>query len=287
MNISGVLREAYLDYLQSGDHVELPQYQHRADDLSLVYASDLGRCPLAAALKRTRQPERFPKTDAERLTSLHLMRQGVKDAEPLQEALVWAFGKNAEVEKQVEDRILGVRGRIDTLLHREDGVHILEFKRRDTPHGGQAPEPKLSDCFQVMAYGEIMKTPHMHIVTISRYFVTTWTLDLRGTHYWVVNDETGEQWGNNNMDIAGLKAEIARQKSYLDGNRADPMPGFANHPDGWQCGKPVYGKGVTKTRAKGQWKTGCEHWCHSNENGTFDYTVDGEGNAHVELPLTF
>ena len=91
------LATAYREYLEhlahGGARVHLPDKPHDpALSINSIFASSLKRCPLLNAYRREKLPEPNPESDARHMSGLHLMQQGVRDAEPFQEALAWKFG---------------------------------------------------------------------------------------------------------------------------------------------------------------------------------------------------
>lgn len=240
------IRSIYLNYLrhlsQGGKRPALPPYVHREGGTDKISASSLGRCPLAEAYKRNRNQEKTnPMTDGEEMSSLHLMQQGTRDAEPLQEAFVWSGG---QVEVPVESDLL--RGRVDALIEYEEEHHVVELKRRDSKDGGH-PKPKMSDILQCLAYSSMLGVPmvNVHIVTLNRYGINVWNFEPVSSEgvfvgFLVVNED-GKYWTSplNNPEKINEKAlteEVMKHRDYLMGvQTACPMVDFLNHPEGWLC----------------------------------------------------
>src|SRR5690554_4018104 len=122
---------AYLRALNEGEaRVRLPDHQHDPTvSAGKVHASALGRCPLLKANERHNVPKRIQPTEDQELNLLHLFQQSARDAEVVQEAVVW--GKTGEVEVSIDSDELRLRGRIDLLVDYAGERHIVEIKRRD------------------------------------------------------------------------------------------------------------------------------------------------------------
>lgn len=216
--------DEYLDYLQENPRIRLPEHIHDPElSIGKIHASSLGRCPKASALKR--------KTKIiNDLSTKHLMQQGVRDAEPLQEAMFW---KGHQVEVSVEKEIF--RGRIDILYKH----HVIEIKRRDG-YMRSDPSPKLTDVYQLIAYQYITGLESIHLCLMTRFNLFFWQLVRDGNGFKMV-DEQGREWKNsyNNsgyLNYSVLKFEGNRHLQYMNGERTDdPMPNFLNIPMGNEC----------------------------------------------------
>lgn len=270
MSLYNVLQEAYsdyLDYLADNPRVELPYHKHDATTSEgKVHASALGRCPLAAALSRKTEKteKRFD------WNTLHLMQQGVRDAEPLQEAMLWKYPEHTNVELSVEKDNL--RGRLDILY----AGNVIEIKRRDSPDRKVPPYLRLSDLYQTMAYGVILEeaAQTLNVLLVTRFDLTLFSLVPDGNGYSVV-DQNGRYWASpynkpsylNFAVVRGLRDSHLR---YMRGETTeDPKPNYLNG-DSYECGnfekdtKPKAFK-VPFGDATGQttkFIPKCSHWCH-------------------------
>lgn len=217
----------YLIYIQENPRVRLPEHIHDpAMSVGKVHASALGRCPKATALKRK------VKVDMD-LSTLHLMQQGIRDAEPLQEAMYWYYPIEAQVEYSVEREYF--RGRIDILY----GDHVIEIKRRDG-YMKNPPQPKLTDVYQLIAYRYMTGFPSINLCLMTRFDLFFWQLVEDGNGFKLIN-EHGEEWKNgyNNssyLNYSVIVYEGQRHLQYLNEERSDdPMPNFLNIPAGSEC----------------------------------------------------
>lgn len=295
----------YLRYLEMGaDRVKLPEHKHDpANSVGKVHASALGSCPLKNALRRQRAPQTNPPSHAERTSTLHLMQQGTRDAEPIQEALVWKYGEiskrwkatpsktrkghlptdrsGAAVEVSVEHENFKVRGRIDATVRPSANApqFIFEIKRRDATGGKGDPQPKLSDVWQLMTYGAATGIHNLNLVIINRYVMKVWTLYPVRDGF-VLKDEKGERWANplnspEHLNYEKLEQEIALQLTYLNGKTDCPMPDFLNDDrnGGWYCFhwvdgvKPMVYARETKGKMEklGYITPRCEYFCQPQE----------------------
>lgn len=272
MSLYNVIQETYseyLNYLADNPRVEIPYKKHdAAESEGKVHASSLGRCPLAAALSR--------KTDAKGKgfdwKTLHLMQQGVRDAEPLQEAMLWKYPDVTEVELSVERDNL--RGRLDILY---DG-NVIEIKRRDSPDRKVPPYLRLLDLYQTLAYGVILEEEArtLNILLATRFDITLYSLIPDGGGYSVI-DHNGRYWSSsynkpsyiNFAVVRGLRDSHLR---YMRGETTeDPRPNYLNS-DHYECGhfendnkpkayKVPFGNETGQTT---KFIPTCSWWCHHN-----------------------
>ena len=258
------IRQGYLEYLtyiQKNPRITLPQHIHDpALSTGKIHASSLGRCPLAAARKR----ELEVKYD---LSTLHLMQQGIRDAEPLQEALLW-YDPTTLVEHSVERDTL--RGRIDILYQGQ----VIEIKRRDG-YIKALPQPRLTDAYQLIAYSYITGLTEIHLCLMTRFDLHFWKM-VNKENGFVLVDESGNEWKNASnkpsyLNYGVLKYETQRHLDYLNGVRVeDPLPDFLNIPAGTECGRwagterPKKYKTSYKgeTERKADYIPTCPFWCH-------------------------
>lgn len=308
----------YLEYLEhlaeGGERVELVIPEHvPARGEGLVYASALGRCPLKSALQRQRAPYVLERSERQRMRELHVMQQGVRDAEVLQEAIKWAWGKSAEIEYPVESRALGIRGRVDALIHDPlAGSAVIEIKRRE----GDALA--LTDVLQTLAYGLIMSKSTLSILLLNRWVgnlenetpgFTTWFIQPEGDGYIVVN-EHGQKWYTvyntpEFLNVQTIERMVAEHRAYLEGEKsAPPYPDFINRNLGaygnecfeWANGKPpkVYGRPYKGALERVEYGIpACPYFCHCPveqlEDGRFPVReTTFESNVYIaDLPAPF
>lgn len=162
---------AYLHYLDNGgQRFRLPPEEPHdpAKSEGKIHPSSLTKCPLANAKRRTNEPVVIEQTREEHLRTLHVMQQGVRDAEVIQEAVLWHASTRHDVaahaELSIEDDYL--RGRMDLVVWLGEECHVVEIKRRD----GNPAKPKLSDAMQVLAYQVITPpTLSLHILLLNRW----------------------------------------------------------------------------------------------------------------------
>lgn len=233
MDLYDEIREIYkeyLIYLQKNPRVILPEHIHDpSQSIGKVHASALGRCPLASAKKR----EGVEPASMESMSTLHLMQQGVRDAEPLQEALYWKYPDLVQIEFSVEREML--RGRLDILY----GTNVIEIKRRDG-YMRNPPQPKLTDVYQMIAYSYMTGFKNINLCLMTRFNLNFWKLIEEGNGFKLV-DEEGNDWKNgyNNpgyLSYSVLLYEANRHMDYLNGEKSeDPMPNFLNIPGGAEC----------------------------------------------------
>ena len=269
---------AYLQYLQLRVRLPYEKAERSGEAHTLVHASAIGRCPLATAKERNNEPERYPQARREKLSSLHLMSQGERDAEPIQEALVRFLGFKAE--HYFQDRVAGVSGRVDAYKF---GT-IVEIKRRDAQRGRSRPMPKRDDMLQILAYinhfwNQTQVHHEAYLLMVNRYYCDVWQMEWNeGLSQYVLYDHDGEIFiPDGRVDSYTLAVKIAQHKNYLEDKNLRHTPeqfvdDFAAVTDGWNCykwdGEPakkykdVY-KG--KTERRGKIKRRCVHWCHPFE----------------------
>jgi len=275
--------EEYLEHLAGGGKREsVPHHKSRHSNNDLVYASSLGKCPLAAALRRLCAVEKFPLTREENLKMHHLMNQGIRLAELIQEAFLF-HGDLVEEYFYSED--LGIAGVVDVLFSRPGEGHIIEIKTRNSEY----PLPSLSDCYQALAYKYMLsrnsKTKYQaYILTLTPPNVKRkndtpfdlWKLEPSGDGHIVVRHD-GELWQSKfndeeRLNLTALKEEIQRHKMYLTGQTLHtPILDPLNDDGGWQCvktiKKPV--KRKTKPDEAGLIKRRCPYLCHTNNLGPY------------------
>lgn len=250
----------YLIYVQKNSRIQLPEHIHDPQQsIGKVHASALGRCPLASAKKRQQEVQMD-------LSTLHLMQQGMRDAEPLQEAMLW-YDPRTQVEFSVERGVF--RGRIDILYN----GHVIEIKRRDG-YMKNPPQPKLTDVYQMLAYHYITGITSIHLCLMTRFDLFFWRLEPRENGF-VLLDEQGNEWKNaankpSYLNFGVLHFEAKRHMEYLEGRTDDPMPNFLEIPAGAECFhwesaerpkkyKTTY-NGETERRAN--IVPHCPFWCH-------------------------
>jgi hypothetical protein len=289
MNIAREFTRIYNAYLADRPHTD--------PDPTQVYASSLGYCPLYHALKRSGAEPVIKPTLEEETSLLHLMRQGVQDAEPIQEAFLKAFpppvttdelsfnlacGLYRDVSEVMgSDTIMAFkevsvdggywRGRADLLLFAGQTLHIIEIKRRDIPDWLNKVEPKRSDMYQMLAYklalepdwpGEII----CHLVGVNRYFTNWWRMEPDQDYYYMVDEIDERSWCGRNGSLITMSEnefqnEVSLHREYLAGRRDDPRPDFLNHEQSWECGKWLSGK-KPKVGQGGAFVPKCAFWCH-------------------------
>jgi hypothetical protein len=321
MSLYQTVKKAYLEYLRQRERITIPRRPHDPKNSEgMVHASALGYCPLKRASERFDLPVKREMSDAELLSSYHLMEQGTRDAEPFQEAMVWKFGdlllkrgadatepfkglaaitkpnmsaqNGAKAEYSVQTNEYKVRGRIDVLVQIDGELNIFELKRRDTPAKADMPEPKLSDFYQLFSYRMITGVKKNHIITLNRYFFNIWTLMPKDDGFIFVN-EIGEPWDSpfNSplwMNEETWKREVEHQHAYTFGGKTDdPMPD--NNTD-WQCGGWLRGERPKYYKKEWQGKLHrpeffvpkCAYWCHSdNPTEPVEYMEEPKTGAFI------
>lgn len=312
--------DAYFSYLRhlnsGGERFRLPEKTHNpALSVGLVHPSALGSCPLKPALQRANVPETNPPNDYEQLSAWHLMRQGVQDAEPLQEALIWKYefmpGHYATAEESITDETLGIRGRMDAFVFSNGARHIYEIKRRDSYGKYDQPQPKISDVWQVLTYGVALGVKSLNIILLDRYFFNLWQLRPVDEGYVLFNYKTGEKWDSilntpEFINVTNLKAEIERQRAYLLGYTTEkPIADMLNdeRTGSWFCWKwagdkaKMYAKTYQGRNEKiGHIQARCPYFTHcyghapgarlavretAYQSNTFEFVKETEEN-HVE-----
>lgn len=266
MTIFEDIRNAYGDYLvylRSNPRFQLPESVHNPENsIGKVHASALGRCPRASALKRVKEVR-------EGTSILHLMQQGVRDAEPVQEALAWRDPATL-IEYSVEKDFL--RGRIDAIYKDQ----IIEIKRRDAPGDSDMPRPKMTDIYQMLAYSWILNNETPILLLVTRFDLFLWQLRPVKEGF-LLFDEKGYAFKSRinkpeYMNYTVMLHEANRHLSYLrQETDDDPMPDFLNAHNGYECFSwenrnirpkkfAVPFKDVTGTTAN--IVPTCPFWCH-------------------------
>lgn len=258
---------------------ELPPYKKGEYEGVLVPASNLGQCPLRNAKRYHGEPKTLEPTPKQDMVSLLRMDDGVRAAEVLQEALLWQYGDAARVEVEARDFSIRITGRIDALVDIEGKQYLYEFKRRDNDPWGNL-WPKMSDLYQVMAYGLMYPEAVLSIVVRNRVIFNTFTLYEDSPGKFLVVDQDGKPWESpmndpNLLSTGSLMAEIDRQLEYLErGNRSIPIDDPLNddRTGGWYCyrwegKKPMvysekYAKQSGMTEKIGYVLPSCEYFCH-------------------------
>lgn len=241
IHIPSIVRTAYdeyLDYIQTHPRVRIPEHIHDpALSVGKVHASALGKCPKAAALQRETESKHS-------LQTKHLMQQGVRDAEPIQEAMYWRYPIEVVPECSIERPPF--RGRLDIQFSWDAADYGIEIKRRDGTLKGlngraEVPAPQLTDVYQMITYSYIKPLEQVWLLLITRFDLFFWQLkeDIGG---FVLVDEDGNEWRSEynrpqylNYDV--ILAEAATHQQYMNKEReADPIPNFLAVPKGRQCG---------------------------------------------------
>lgn len=295
------IHEMYYSYLlamrNGTERIPLPVTPHTGKGRHLLYPSSLGKCPLQSRWKREGKAPTWEPKEWEKENSFHLMEQGNRVAEVLQEALVWKMGYPSSEDREfyngdggcpplgetvfltpgfvpeatIHDEKLGVRGRIDGLI--VDGKNpkhwtILEIKARSPGR-----RPKFGDAMQTLTYMLSTGCHSAAIVTIERFKIKVWPLIARGEGFVVQSewgDEVKERWNTPDMlNFDALEEEIQWFKDYreMDEFSLDiPIPDpFNDKLRGWCCAwewetRPKYLK--TKPSVIGKPKPCCQFWHH-------------------------
>jgi hypothetical protein len=246
--------------------------------MQFVWASALGYCPLKSYFSRSGTEPKFPLTRDEAFSSEWRMRNGVKTAEIIQEAMWWKFGfTNCEdgiteavingffsnvdsdyrtclIEHPVHgDEALPISGRVDLAFRTGSDVHLVEIKGRNVQEGSEKAFPKLGDAMQVLSYKMMLarKYPHLtfhaHVLIGSWYFFNLWSFEDSNGGY-TLHCEDGDVWNYQGAPCvvytSDVHRECERHLAYLKGERSDvPYPDFINDPiHRWECGQWVNGK---------------------------------------------
>lgn len=240
LHIPSVVRTAYdeyLDYIQSNPRVHIPEHFHDPlQSVGKIHASSLGKCPLAAAKSRETKSQHS-------LSTKHLMHQGVRDAEPIQEAMYWKFPIEVEAERSIER--LPFRGRLDLSITADNLCYGIEIKRRDGVLKGldgrvSVPTPYLTDVYQMIAYSYITPLEEVWLLLVTRFDLFFWQLKSTIGGFVLVDEENNE-WRSEynkpsylNYDV--ILAEASSHQQYLNREREnDPFPDFLAQARGKQC----------------------------------------------------
>lgn len=238
-----ITRNAYKEYLAylraGGKRIRLDENIHDpSKSIGKVHASAIGRCPKKTALSRQADTASFD-VELFDFSTQHLMEQGKRDAEPIQEAFVHAYPIESEPEWSIERNPF--RGRVDVRYLES----ILELKRRDGYKDKtgleHSPTPYLTDLYQMICYSYMTGYDDIWLGLVTRFNLYFYRLvsDIGG---FVLLHENGERWRsefNNpsylNYDIVMAQATVHQQ--YLNGERSDdPLPFYLNYK-GYECGK--------------------------------------------------
>ncbi len=277
--------DEYMTHLNAGGkkpRVFTPRH-HPNKSLDIINASELGRCPLATAKEKRGDPMVVPPTRYSKISLKHLLLQGTRDAEPLQEALLWKWGRarvtknvligeGVALEARVGDKELGTKGRADAVLNWNGETHVVEIKRRDAQRGTSTPMPKDSDVYQVLSYAHIMDLPykHIHILILNRYFFKLWTLGWDPNQMvYALTDEDGVVWYSG-LGLDSFEEAINVHRKYrAEKLTTPPMIDMFAADFGWYCYRWVDGEKPKKYKAlyKGQEErigfieARCPYWC--------------------------
>jgi len=300
------LHRAYRKYLlflrDGGTRPALSRHVHNPEhSRGMLHPSSFGKCPLQEAWRREGMERAWEQKPWEREGMYHLMEQGSRVAEVVQEAFLWAYGacETPERDRQISlertswhqdtffideysqhDESLGIRGRIDGLLRLNNEFYLLEMKARN-PHVG----PKLSDAYQLMTYMLSTGENTGLIITIHRFSIKFWWLFPNNGGFTIVNewgDRYDQDWNTpDTLNFDLLQQEISVYRQYVfGGKRLTPIEDPYNHPRGWCCfmwdHRPRHNK--TTVSRTGTIKPRCEffHLCHG-EPDTIEVMVDAEG----------
>jgi len=294
------IQTAYLTYLRhlnvGGVRPEIPPYEKSVTEGAWIYSSSLLGCPLQNARKYAGAAMSHPPTPSEEMSDFHLMQQGVRDAEPMQEALMWYFGASSEV--RISSESLRLRGRMDVDMMVGGVRHIVEIKRRDEFMGQITP--KLSDLYQSLSYMMMTGAQHAHVLILNRYFFKLWSLYPDGKGF-IVKDEAGEEWRDKHntpehLNFEAVEAEVKRQMAFIERVHAGeivppPISDPINNEEGWRCLKHHDKPRVLKTKEnpEGSSSRRCYWFCHTapSSAGPFRVTIADDGVKTLHLPATF
>lgn len=290
-----VISQYYL-YLDDGNEpIHLPHFE-AVHYFNLVHASNLFSCPLKAVKERMKATPVFPElAKRNNPTLMHRMLQGVRMAEPFQEAFLWNKDNynTVLVENSVVDKVLNLQGRIDLFIEDHEGKkHIVEFKHRLPQWKTPFPQPKLGDIFQGLAYKLMTNADYIHIVIINTPQYRDYFDPLKGYEIWsldqdvyfpegyILNSEHGYAWNypqntgefiNQNI----LEEEVERQLSYMRVNKPTEPPIRLGSNESWQC---VSKQRIAKNGQSGLLHSQCAYFCHSdNPKLVMEYTIGDDG----------
>lgn len=300
------IKKALLEYADSEPVLLPPLPDHEPDTLKYVWASSLGYCPLATALKRQGVEPKFPLTDNERISDIIRFAQGNRTASLYQEAMLNKFGYlqnfalesffrgqeergSAIAEKSIYSDTLKLKGRADLLYRTGSEIHIIEIKR---PHDGAGLEPKHQYLLQTLAYKMILEelypqfTIYAHVLISNFDIFKIWSLRHDGENVYLAFDEMGEiakDFSGNLLIVSygDVLVEVQRQLAYLQGKTDIPFPDFLHQKNegSWQCcrwSKPKKYKGIYKgeTERLETAKRACPYFCFADElEGGMYFTV--------------
>lgn len=268
----------YLQDLDNGttERIALPP-RERTGITGKAWASSLTYCPWKAYQQEQGNAPTLPLPP----DVLHKMQGGVRMGEMLQEAAVYAYGPEVyEVSLEGEK----VRGRVDLLLPYEGGQAVVEIKTVREPLAIKqmaffnARPLRLSHVYQALAYGLIVQTPHIYIVTLHREWFNTWQVVVEGDYINVL-DENGQEWDgladltSDELSTETFWEEVERQYQFMQGH-GQPMPiaDPLNDPHGWEC--------IEKDHSRKTYVAACGQWCRTDipEGGKY---VGNRGNYVV------
>lgn len=239
-------RNSYLKYLRDGgQRVKLrkPKHRHTPD---VIHPSSLGLCPLKAALRDAvpPYPELAPDGDVQ-----WRMEFGTRIGELMAEAFIFKYGKRVKTEKLLKR--WGLRGYADILL---DEKTIIEVKMVRENYA----KLQTYQVLQVMAYGYMLGSADMFIVTANRNAVKTYRLDGDwDTGFKAVDDVTGIPAGPPFISRMDFLEELQRHRLYMLGKRDNPYPDFLNMEYSWLCIE----KSDKQAGRLGTYRAHCEHFC--------------------------
>lgn len=268
-----------------------------------VWASSLGMCPLAAAVKRRQEEMKFPELLPENQPQgMFRMAIGNHVAEAIQEAMLWYYPENALAEVGISSH--EVRGRVDLLYFDFEAktVYIGEIKSRTRESNKYMDGVRLRDWFQVFSYEGAIKlklpgwTVRSFIISASWYGFNTYEMVETATGFAFV-DQHGNDYVLEGANIFTWKDEQMRQKYYLDNPEHREPPVIFIDEDGnfedvegrWQCAswhqgdKPRAYK--TKANRPGVLRPNCPVGCHFKGLGSEHWiTVDinDDGSMYVK-----
>lgn len=243
-------RTAYYHYLfeEDGTRVFWENHDTHDNDLSWVWPSSLGYCPLAKASERKKIMPSLPPSEEEELRRWSFFELGLDSERFLTEAFLFRWSDDYIVYPQckISHQEWKCRGYADmTVMDKgENTLHVFEFKR--VTRGKVPTRPyALQTLFYYLGL-KAAKTIKVEAHLVLRTNADVIVFDItKGPEnpgfYGFVNALTKDWWGEEEeqtilLSRQDLENEIALHHHYLTGTGfAPPIEDPINNKDGWQC----------------------------------------------------
>lgn len=258
--------------------------------LEYLHASSLGYCNLQKAYEVFKEEADYPSLLKENNSQKGwLLESGTRQAEKLQEAMLFAYGAAVSIEHDLVYHAASIAGRCDILYTTPSGhKYVIELKDAEGQAYRSIGEPRYSYLTQVITYMNLSEATGGAIVTMSKWGFNVYDVVLEGNLWFVYFNgqryspfiKNRENWnvGVSLREVGELFEELSETYDDVRNQRliTPPIVDPLNDDMGWLCvNQPE--KPNRKTGKKGKAYANCP-WVRRCHGLSLEFETEYDGD---------